>query len=195
MPRKPSDATAAMTETDTAVLVPMLRAFAWSCHSDPGDADDLVRKTLTEALCKARHFTPGTNLSAWLLSIMRHIIHSEHECALPESSGNSRRVSGKAGRTPRQEWSAREQGLSAAIRKLPQSQREVIVLVGVLGLSCKDAAEVCECETGTVKNRLYCARSTLQEALVQRPPPGRTTERQAPLSAVDPHFPGRFQRV
>ncbi|MCC5969182.1 MAG: sigma-70 family RNA polymerase sigma factor [Pararhodobacter sp.] len=186
MPLAPFDETDVTTRADIVALIPALRAFAWSFHTNPTDADDLVQETLTKALTKIHQFRPGTSLKSWLFTIMRNTFCTQYKIAVRESPGAADCVASQVGCIPRQEWSMRQQELSNAICVLPRSQREVIMLIGVLGLSYKEAAEICECEIGTVKSRLNRARLRLLEDLGEGSPRGITESVSAPVSAEIP---------
>jgi len=161
----PDESIEPATKDEVVALIPALRAFARTFYVNSYDADDLVQETLTKALSKIHQFTPGTRLKSWLFTIMRNTYCTRYKIATREPTGKLYCIAGNVGSIPRQEWSLRKRELLEAIHRLPPTQREVIVLIGVLGLSYKEAAEACECEIGTVKSRISRARMRLLEEL------------------------------
>lgn len=141
-------------------LIPALRAFARTFCRSRSDADDLVQETLAKAIANLHRFEPGTNLKSWLFTIMRNTFLSGVAKSRREMTGIEVREAGSGPDAP-QEWSAQVHEVRAAISRLPQAQREVLVLVGMLGVSYGEAARICDCAVGTVKSRLSRARVAL----------------------------------
>jgi RNA polymerase sigma-70 factor (ECF subfamily) len=150
---------------EIVTLIPALRAFARSFCREPAEADDLVQETLTKAIAKVHQFEPGTSMKSWLFTIMRNTFYNRIKIANREAPGQMDCASTRPVMEATQEWSARAREISQAINALPQQQREVLVLIGVLGVSYEEAAEVCGCAMGTVKSRLNRARERLLELL------------------------------
>ncbi len=146
-------------------LIPALGAFARTFCRDSSDADDLVQETLTKAISKIHQFTPGTSMKSWLFTIMRNTFYTKVRIAAREAPGAADCVSAKPAVDATQEWSARGRELQQALYRLPPQQREILVLVGVAGVSYEDAAVICGCAMGTVKSRLNRARLRLLEEL------------------------------
>src|SRR5829696_4464497 len=122
--------------------VPSLRAFAISLSGQVDRADDLVQDTLLRALANIDRFERGTNLNAWLFTILRNLFHSEY-------------------RKRRREV----EDFRAALANLPADQREALLLIGASGFSYEEAAQICECAVGTIKSRVNRARSRLAQLL------------------------------
>ena len=118
-------------------LIPALRAFARTMHSHPCDADDLVQETLTKAIANIGTFEPGTRLKSWLFTIMRNTFYTRVKTYQREMPGLLDCASSRPVAEPSQEWRIRSLEVDAAIRRLPQGQREVIVMVGLLGILTK----------------------------------------------------------
>jgi RNA polymerase sigma-70 factor (ECF subfamily) len=146
---------------DVVGLIPALRAFAWSLSHNGSDADDLVQDTLIKAWTNREKFEPGTNLRAWLFTILRNTYYS----AVLRRRREVRDETGEYAETlktpPTQDWSVAVHALQAALRKLPAEHREALVLVGAAGLSYEEAAEICNCAVGTIKSRVNRARARL----------------------------------
>lgn len=146
-------------------MIPALRAFARSFYRDPDEADDLVQETLTRAISAIHTFQRGTQLKSWLFTIMRNAFYTRHKKQRREPTGNEDCIASLPVVQPTQEWSQRGVELKEALQRLPEAQREIIVLVGVLGVSYEEAAEICNCEIGTIKSRMNRARKRLAQEL------------------------------
>lgn len=146
-------------------LIPALRAFARTFYHDPSDADDLVQETLTKALAKIEQFQPGTNMKSWLFTIMRNTFCTRIKVSNREAPAAADCASSRPAADPTQEWSLRGKEIRDAVARLPDEQREVLVLIGVLGVSYEETAEICGCAMGTVKSRLHRARLRLLSEL------------------------------
>jgi RNA polymerase sigma factor (sigma-70 family) len=149
-------------DCDIVALIPALRAFARSFYRDPVDADDLVQAVLLKGIARIHLFKPGTHLKSWLFTIMRNTFYTRAKKARRESPGANDCVSTLLGSCPgSQEWSVRGRELREALQRLSKPQRDVITLIGVLGFSYEEAAEICGCEVGTVRSRLSRGRQQL----------------------------------
>lgn len=146
-------------------LIPALRAFARSFCPRPDDADDLVQETLIKGWSHLDQYTPGTNMKSWLFTIMRNAFYTRIVKQNRERPGLFDCVADMPSRDPTQEWSARGLEIADAIERLPVHQREIIMLVGVMGTSYEDAAVICGCAVGTIKSRVNRARQRLLEEL------------------------------
>lgn len=142
-------------------LIPALRAFARTFCRDSSDADDLVQETLTKGIANIDKFEPGTRMKSWLFTIMRNTFNTRIRAYMREAPGLMDCASGRPIEEATQEWSVRGKEVDAAINRLPQHHREVLMLIGVLGVSYEEAAEICGCAVGTVKSRLNRARTSL----------------------------------
>ena len=145
--------------------VPSLRAFAISLSGNVDRADDLVQETLLRALAKIDSFEPGTNLPAWLFTILRNVFRTEYRKRRREVEDSNGRHAETLKTYPEQHSHIDFKELQQALGKLPASQREGLILVGASGFSYKEAAEICGCAVGTVKSRVHRARVTLAELL------------------------------
>lgn len=150
---------------DVVALIPALRAFARRFCKDSSDADDLVQETLTKAIAKLDSYEHGTRLKSWLFTIMRNTFYNRAIIARREAPGGAECVSSRPWVGPTQEWAVRSRELTEAIDRLPEQQKEVLILVGLMGTSYKDAAELCHCNIGTIKSRLNRSRMSLIEDL------------------------------
>lgn len=149
-------------------LIPALRAFARTFCRVPDDADDLVQETLTKGLANIDKFEPGTRMKSWLFTIMRNTYYTRAKAAAREAPGLLDCASLRPISEATQEWSIQSKEVHRAIQKLPEHQREVLMLIGVLGVSYEEAADICGCAVGTVKSRLNRARVSVLEFLGER---------------------------
>jgi RNA polymerase sigma factor (sigma-70 family) len=154
-------------ENDVSIvdLIPALRAFARTFCPQESDADDLVQETLAKAIANIDKFEPGTRMKSWLFTIMRNTFCTRIKAYRREAPGLMGCASERQAVESAQEWSVRCREVRAAINMLPRHQREVLVLIGVLGVSYDEAADICGCAIGTIKSRLSRARVGLLEIL------------------------------
>jgi RNA polymerase sigma-70 factor, ECF subfamily len=141
--------------------VPSLRAFAISLCGHVDRADDLVQDTLLRALSNIDRFQPGTNLNAWLFTILRNLFHSEYRKRKREVEDPDGSYAGRLKVQPEQGSRLDFEDFRSALAKLPHDQREALLLVGASGFSYEEAAEICGCAVGTIKSRVNRARSRL----------------------------------
>lgn len=146
-------------------LAPSLRAFAWSLSRNAADADDLVQETLIKAWANREKFEPGTNLRAWLFTILRNSWYSACGKRKREVADEDGKHAGRLTSPAAQVWSVELAELTAALDRLPREHREAIVLVGAAGLSYEEAAQIAGCALGTIKSRVNRARNRLAEML------------------------------
>lgn len=147
-------------------LIPALRVFARSLCRDRVEADDLVQETLLRAIENIGRFQPGTNLRAWLFTILRNRFYTGWAKRARERTGDADCVSSiPAVATEGQFWHLRMQEMETALHELPRPYRETIILVAVLGESYLQAAEILGCDIGTVKSRMSRARAALRKRL------------------------------
>jgi RNA polymerase sigma-70 factor, ECF subfamily len=153
-----------LRETMLAV-VPSLRAFAMSLCGNVDRADDLVQETLLRAIANIDSFEPGTNMSAWLFTILRNLFRSEYRKRRREVEDGGGRYADTLRSHPEQPGRVEFEELRAALAKLPPDQREAVILVGASGFSYEEAAAICDCAIGTIKSRVNRARTRLAEQL------------------------------
>ncbi|HEV2900419.1 MAG TPA: sigma-70 family RNA polymerase sigma factor [Pseudaminobacter sp.] len=166
--------------SEFVALIPALRAFARTLSRDGSEADDLVQETLMKGIANINRFQPGTSLKAWLFTIMRNTFYTRIKRANREGPGLLDCASSRPAIAASQEWRLRSQEMARAIDALPDDQRQVIVLIGVLGTSYDDAASICGCAIGTIKSRLSRARNRLLETL------GETSSEDAVITRTFP---------
>ena len=145
--------------------VPSLRAFAISLCGNVDRADDLVQEALLRALSNISSFQPGTNMSAWLFTILRNLFRSEYRKRRREVEDVDDYYAGQLTSLPEQNSRVETNEFRAALNQLPPEQCEALILVGASGFSYEEAAQICGCAVGTIKSRVNRARSRLAEIL------------------------------
>lgn len=155
---------------DIVELIPSLRAYAWVLTRRHEDVDDLVQDTLLKAIAKIDSFQPGTNLRAWLVTIMRNTFLNNIAKSKRSRTGDEDCISGTLSTPATQEWHVRGGEMMRAVARLPLHYREMLILVVMLGESYESAAEIFGVRMGTVKSRVNRARAMVAEDLQARAP-------------------------
>jgi RNA polymerase sigma-70 factor (ECF subfamily) len=145
--------------------VPSLRAFAISLSGNIDRADDLVQETLLRAIANIDSFQPGTNMSAWMFTILRNLFRSEYRKRRREVEDTDGSYAESLKSHPEQNSRLEFQEFRTALSKLPPDQREALILVGASGFSYEEAANICGCAVGTIKSRVNRARTRLADLL------------------------------
>ena len=141
--------------------LPALRAFALSLTREGASADDLVQDTIVKAWTHIVKFEPGTNLRAWLFTILRNTYYTQVIRRRREVRDETGEYANSMRTPATQDWSVAMRALQTALAQLPDEHREALVLVGAAGLSYEEAAEICGCALGTIKSRVNRARARL----------------------------------
>jgi RNA polymerase sigma-70 factor (ECF subfamily) len=144
---------------------PGLRRFALSLCGTIDRAEDLVQDTFLQALTHLDSFQPGTNLAAWLVTILRNQFRDQYRKRQREVEDADGHYAGTLNSQPDQSAHIEFAEFRAALAKLPAEQRRALVLVGTADLSYNDAAARCGCAAGTVKSRVHRARTRLIDIL------------------------------
>src|SRR5205823_13949058 len=163
--------------------VPSLRAFAISLSGNIDRADDLVQETLLRAIANIDSFQPGTNMSAWMFTILRNLFRSEYRKRRREVEDTDGSYAESLKSHPEQNSRLEFQEFRAALAKLPPDQREALILVGASGFSYEEAAAICECAVGTIKSRVNRARTALRICCRSKAP-----KTSAPISRLAPSW-------
>lgn len=168
--------------------MPNLRAFAISLCGNAVRADDLVQETLVKAWHKLGSFKERTNLKAWLFTILRNTYFSQYRKGRRELPDNDGEYSARLSVQPQQQIHVDLQDMSTALNKLPDDQREALLLVAAEGFSYEEAAEISKCAVGTIKSRVSRGRVRLAELLQLEPGEDFAVDRygSAVLVAGDP---------
>lgn len=158
---------------DMVDAIPNLRAFARSLCGNPVRADDLVQGALVRALDNLDKFETGTNLRAWLFTILRNLYYSELRKGRREVEDVDGTYAARLTTSPNQYHAMKLKDFWSALATLSNEQREALILIGAEGFSYEDAAAVCDCAVGTIKSRVNRARARLETQLSSEVRPRR----------------------
>ncbi|MBT54390.1 MAG: RNA polymerase subunit sigma [Mameliella sp.] len=142
-----------------------LRAFALSLTRNSATADDLVQETLVKAWTNIEKFETGTNMRAWLFTILRNTFYSLRRKRKREVEDADGTMGESLATKPDHDGRLNLRDFKVAFDQLPDTQREALVLVGAQGLAYDEAAEVCGVAVGTIKSRVGRARARLAELM------------------------------
>ena len=145
--------------------LPSLRAFAVSLSGRHDKADDLVKDTMMKAWAKQDSFQMGTNIKAWLFTILRNEFYSQMRKRGREVQDTEGAFTERMSVHPSQYGILDMADFKKALDGLPPDQREAVVLIGASGFSYEEAAQICNCAVGTMKSRVSRARARLQDVL------------------------------
>ena len=171
MPDRPATAVEEATfKRELVGAIPQLRAFARSRCNDPTMADDLAQEALAKAWKARDSFEPGTSIKAWTFMILRNQFYSEKRRSWRSTPLDAEMAENTllANDDPTIPMELLE--LRAALAKLPDDQREALILVGAGGMAYEEAAQVCQCAVGTIKSRVSRARRALEVLLAEAGP-------------------------
>jgi len=152
-------------------LIPRLRRYARALAGDRIAADDLVQDTLERAWSKLHLYRRGTDLRAWLFTVMHNVYVNQLRAMRPAAQFDEEmpELAPPARATDTLEL----RDVDAAIRRLPPDQREVLLLVALEEMSYEEAAGALGIPIGTVMSRLARAREKLRSMLSGLPPGGQ----------------------
>jgi RNA polymerase sigma-70 factor (ECF subfamily) len=141
--------------------IPNMRAFALSLTGKADRADDLVQETLMKAWAAHQSFVEGSNMRAWLFTILRNVYFTELRRKRREVEDVEGQHAAAIAVAGEQSAHLDMSDFQIALARLPPDQREVLTLVGASGFSYEEAAEICGVAVGTIKSRLNRARARL----------------------------------
>ncbi|NAZ35341.1 RNA polymerase sigma factor [Rubellimicrobium sp. CFH 75288] len=145
--------------------LPAMRAFALSLTRNASAADDLVQDTVVKAWSNFDRFEAGTNMRAWLFTILRNTFYSSRRRTVREVSDSDGTLVSSLAEKPAHDGRLQLQDFVRAFQQLPVEQREALQLVGASGFSYEEAAEMTGVAVGTVKSRANRARVRLAQLL------------------------------
>jgi RNA polymerase sigma-70 factor (ECF subfamily) len=145
-----------------ATHIPQLRRYARALTGDHSAADDLVQDTLERAWRRLALWRSGSNLRAWLFTIMHNLYVNQLKANPAIRSRSAEHAAVDLPATPTQEERLELQDLNKALRRLSDEQREVVLLVGLEEMSYQEAAEILGVPIGTVMSRLSRGREQLR---------------------------------
>lgn len=157
---------------EIAVHIPNLRSFAMSLCRNHAAADDLVQDTIVKAWSNFEKFTIGTDLRAWLFTILRNTFFSNRRKASREVADPDGIYAGSLSVLPAHDGRLAFREFLEAFNQLSPVHREILVLVGANGYSYEEAATMMGVATGTAKSRANRARAKLCELMGMTGPTG-----------------------
>ena len=157
----PSASSSKDFQQNLTALIPYLRAFSRAICRHRDLAEDLAQDALAKAWRCRSQFEPGTNLKAWLFTILRNEFYSHKPRVWRETRWDEFKGDLIAAPPDAQLWSVELSDTAHALRALPDAQREALILIGAAGFSYRDAAKICETPVGTMKSRLARGRMAL----------------------------------
>ena len=170
-----SEAPTGFGDDALAAVIPRLRRYALVLTGNPARADDLVQDTLTRAWDKRNHWRQGSDLRAWLFTIMHNVFVNQLAAArrdaanvsldAEDENGSAFQVSGNDDPTVRIEL----QEVMRQVQRLPADQREVLMLVAIEGMHYEEVAATLGIPIGTVMSRLSRARDKLRRMPTRQP--------------------------
>ncbi len=146
-------------------ILPAIRGFARTFERDAARAEDLVQDTMMKAWANRDSYQPGTNMKAWLFTILRNVYISYYRKKRREVEDADGAIEGSLAEKGRQEGHMAMLQLKDAMSELPDDQREAIIMVGAAGFSYDEAAEIAGVAPGTIKSRVSRARVRLTELM------------------------------
>lgn len=153
-------------EKQVLAILPRLRRFAAGLARVAADGDDLCQAAVTRALERRDQWQEGTRLDSWMYRMMRNLWIDEQRARARRQQTFLDAEAGLAvGGSGGQEEAAALGDVDRALRRLPDEQREAVLLVMVEGCSYKEAAEIVGCPVGTLNSRLVRGRDALLRLL------------------------------
>ena len=147
--------------------LPRLRRYARALTGDANRADDLVQDTLERALAKLDLWQPGSDLRAWLFTLMHNLYVNQIRVRRPQETVMEDALDEPVSGGQMEALHARD--IHAALAKLPGEQREVLLLVGLEQFGYAEAAQVLGVPVGTVMSRLSRGRERMRQMLAGEP--------------------------
>jgi RNA polymerase sigma factor (sigma-70 family) len=151
-------------KADLVAMIPHLRAFARSLSGSP-DSDDLAQETMMRGWQWRARFIPGSNLKAWLFTILRNQFLSEKRRSWRRQPLDPEVAEKTLVAIDNPDSAESLIDLRSAMQMLPVEQREALVLVAAAGLSYDETAGICGCAVGTIKSRVARGRVALEALL------------------------------
>ncbi len=142
-------------------LIPSLRAFARGLCGNRELADDLAQDAMMRAWAARDSYTMGTNFRAWMFMILRNQFYTTMRKNSRMSSWDPEAAERLLVEAAPQQHAIHLTDVEKALQKLPNEQREILLLVGAGGASYEEAAQITGCAIGTVKSRLARGRQAL----------------------------------
>ncbi len=176
---------------DLVALIPHMRAFSRSLTGDAAAADDLAQEALAKAWDKRSSFEPGTNLKAWVFMIVRNQFFSDKRRSWRSQPLDPEVAERTLVATTNPMATLELDEVRRALLRLPEDQREALILIGAGSLSYEEAAEICGAAVGTIKSRVSRARDRLALLLLE----GDYAQDDTPPSAAMADIVAQIDRI
>lgn len=158
-----------MNRKHKAILgeIPRLRRYAHALAGNADSADDLVQSCLERALARLDSWREGTSMQAWLITILRNLYINQLRRAgrKPMEIPIDFKPGGMESSPPGQDEHMAVSNITEALDRIPEEQREVLLLIGLQEFGYKDTAEILEIPIGTVMSRLARGRENLRRVM------------------------------
>jgi len=138
--------------------MPALRRFAKTLAGNADRAEDLVQEALVRGIANISSFQPGTNMEAWLLTILRNLFLTQCRQRRQDLAYKATLRTARTSSHAHQYSAVQMRELEASLADVPPAQREALLLVFAYGYSYGEAAAICRCPAGTIKSRVNRAR-------------------------------------
>ncbi|MEM6760928.1 MAG: RNA polymerase sigma factor [Pseudomonadota bacterium] len=142
-----------------------MRAYSMSLTRNASLADDIVQDALVSAWGNIASYQPGTNMRAWLFTILRNTYYSHHRKHKREVEDTEGALQASLAQKPDHDGRLQLRDFQEAFDQLPEEQREALILVGAGGFSYEEAADTCGVAVGTIKSRINRGRARLTELM------------------------------
>ena len=146
-------------------LIPNLRGFAMSLARNRATADDVMQDTIMKAWASIDKFERGSNMKAWLFTILRNTYYTRHRKMKREVADVDGAFSSLLSVKPDHDGRLQLRDFRSAFETLPLEQREALMLIGAQGFSYEEAAATTGVAVGTVKSRVNRARAALVDMM------------------------------
>jgi RNA polymerase sigma-70 factor (ECF subfamily) len=163
-PQEPADE---VFRKELTTLIPQMRAFARSMCGDATDGDDLAQDGLLKALSAHHSYARGTNMKAWVFMILRNQFYSGKRRSWRQVQLDPEIAERTLVATTNVTGALELDEVRRALRRLPEEQREALILIGAGGFSYEEAAAMCACAIGTLKSRVSRARDRIALILAE----------------------------
>jgi RNA polymerase sigma-70 factor (ECF subfamily) len=154
-------------EEELLAAVPFMRAFGRTLTGDTEQAEDLAQETVLQAWRCRDQFQAGTNLRAWLSTILRNRFYSTQRRRKWRAEYDQEIIERTLVAPDDPSANVELEDVRRALAMLPDFQREALILVGAGGMRYEEVAEIMGCPVGTVKSRVRRARDELQAILFE----------------------------
>lgn len=175
-------------ERELLASIPFMRAFGRTLTGDVEQAEDLAQETLLQAWRYRDQFRSGTNLRAWLSTILRNRFYSTQRRRKWRAEYDQEIIERTLVAPDDPSANVELEDVRRALAMLPDFQREALILVGAGGMRYEEVAEIMGCPVGTVKSRVRRARDELQAILFGAHAPDHLPRRSDALTALVSDF-------